>query len=879
MRLLVTRLALHGSRVWALLLAALTLVSIVVASTMASSRLASSLDENWRGSYDVLVAPRGQDFGAGSTDGLVDPNFVGTAGRGGITLPELDAVRSIAGVEAAAPLGMVGSLRNTSLFPTLRVGDDAAAGTSALEGDTVASLTVEVLDARGSEERPLMRNQGIVALQHRLSPDIPLEQAVASSSVTGFSTVWSNRDYFVGLGSMPEFPASIIAVDPEAEAELLGEDNAGFLQPLLGLPANRSAGSSGWSARVDEAAYPAIRMELEQSGGGAAREVVPLVVRTYVPGSFVLRVTADYSTRVGPRFPTTVEELESAISDSGIVDRWVLESDVSSALTPFGGKGLIVEWPGTPSMQDNIAMVLPATQLRPELVGRPSYHSETGVEGLQYEGLQYRVKPQGVTDAAGQVPDRGELQLSGGQEHVGNVQSFRNPEFVLGGGFFNAVPAPVGTFTPDDVVDPQAEAASYVPSGVYSGNVTKTASGDEVWPNVSDQDFITGVPGAFTDLKGSQTLRGETPIDVIRVRVAGLDRYDAQAVDRVESVAEAIRALGLDAIVVAGSSPQAVGVYVPEYFVDADGTTSDLGWVRQEWTTLQVVADVERGISGATTALIVASTGAVMLAVTVTTLLAAAGHRNHVEVLRRMGWRDSRIRWLLAWVNAPMVAIVSSLALWATGGAVGLERGVVAAVPLVALAVFGAAIVIPFTVPRSRHPGRGLSTLSSVGGLVWRRLRVSPGAMALGVAGVLLAGGISFFGVVAVRQALEDAGATRLADLARSAVVWGHAGLALAGVCSAVLLVTISAAIQRTQRRHHDAVIRTVGYRPGTMRTIQRLEDSVRVTATWVLAAGAAIAARYAGAPIDALWTAVAMVAAVSLLHLALGQISLRGTT
>lgn len=869
-----SRLALQGTRVWAVLLAVVTFVLIVATSSTASSRLGSALDENWRGSYDVLVVPRGQDFGAAGTDGLVDPNFVGTAGEGGISLAELDSVRDVDGVEVAAPLGMVGSLRNTSLFPALRVADDPASGVSALADDVVISLTAEVFDVRGAGERLLMRNRGVVALQRRDSADMPVDQVVASSSVTGFSTVWSSQDYFVGLGSMPEFPASIVAVDPEAEVALLGHANASFLEPLTNLPEFRGTGTTVWSARVDEEAYPAIRMELQEPGDGVARDVVPLVVRTYPPGSFVLRVTAEHASVGFSDIPTSGSGLESAIASAGAVDTLVLESDVSTALTPFGGAGLVLEWPGSPPREENVAMVLPATELRPELVGRPTYRSDPGAAGPAY-----RVAAQGVTDAAGRVPDRGQLQLSGGQEHVGNVQSYRDSQVVEGGGFVGAVPAPLGTFTPDEVVDPQAQAASYVPSGVYSGNLTTTAEGDEVWPNVSDQDFITGVPGAFTDLVGAGTLRGETPIDVVRVRVAGIDRYDAEAVERVESVATSIRALGLDAIVVAGSSPQAVSVYVPEYFVAEDGTTSDLGLVRQEWTTLQAAAAVEQGVSGATAALIVASTGAVMLSLTVTTLLGAVGHRRHVSILRRIGWRDDQIRRLLMWVNVPMLLIVAGVALWVVARAPVPYRAVIAAVlPLVVL-VFAAAVMIPFTRPYSGRPSRGLSSLSSVGGLVWRRLRMSPGSTVLGVVGVLIAGGITFFGVIAVREALDTAGATRLAGVARSAVVWAHVGLALAGVASAVLLVTISAAINRSQRQQQDAVARSVGYRPATMRTIQRIDDAVRVATTLAVAAAAAFAAAQVGAPLGALGAAAGMVVAVSVLQLALGQVSTRGAT
>lgn len=860
------RLVWQGTRVWALVFAIVAMSCVVAASGAASDRLSVALDENWRGAYDLLVLPSGQDFGAGSTDGLVDPNFVGTAGRGGISLAQLDDIRRTAHVEVAAPVGLAGSLRNSAVFPMLLVTDDPDREISVLRDDTVATLTMELWDTRGVEERLLNRNEGIVALRLR-EPGLPLEEIVATATVTGFSTLWSNQGYYIGLGSAPEFPASIVAVDPEAESMLLGTENSRFLQPLIDAPENRSPG--GWASRVDEESYPSSYMALDEAGrsGSSPAEVVPLILRSYDLESFVMRVTIEASELGDRAFPHSVGQLEEAVAQAVDAQEMTVESDVSSALTPFGGRGLVVRWPGSEAVDENLMMSLPATDLTPDLVGRPVYEAVA-----HEEKLSYRVLPQGITDAAGLAPDSGARQLSGTEEHAGNVQSYRDPESVPGYGFANALPAPLEVFRPGDVVDPQSEAASYVPSGLYSGNTTMSSENHVVWPNVSDQDFITGIPGAFTDLAGAQTLRGETPIDVVRVRIADVNQYDQQGVERVAEVAEAIRTLGLDVIVVAGSSPQSIDLFVADYVVHGDGTTSDLGWVSQEWTTLQAAAAVEEGVSGATTALTVASTGAVLLALTVTSLLSALGQRDHVSILRRVGWRASRITGLLVLVNLPAAVILLTSAIWgwsSTDGVMQISLGLVA---VVALAAFLTAVVVPFTAAGQGEPGRNPGSLTTLPELAWKRLAAAPGATILGVAGGLISALITYFAVVGARDALAAAGSTRLAEVSRDSVLWAHLGLGLSGAGSAVMLVVIAAGIHRTQRNHHDRVGKMVGFRPQLLQRLRRLEDMASTGITVGLGTIMALGGLATGAEPLAVTAAAIVLVAILSARVMLGQ-------
>ena len=61
----------------------------------------------WDTPYDLLVRPIGSQAALEASDGLVRPNFMAGV-HGGISPDQLDAIRSIDGVEVAAPIAMVG---------------------------------------------------------------------------------------------------------------------------------------------------------------------------------------------------------------------------------------------------------------------------------------------------------------------------------------------------------------------------------------------------------------------------------------------------------------------------------------------------------------------------------------------------------------------------------------------------------------------------------------------------------------------------------------------------------------------------------------------------------------------------------------------------
>src|SRR5207302_3475698 len=90
---------------------------LVLAGTAKTTRAALSGDigRAWSTPYDLLVRPPGSRSSLETTQNLIRPNYVSGL-LGGITMKQLEAIRSIPGVEVAAPIAMVGFVEWPSAY-------------------------------------------------------------------------------------------------------------------------------------------------------------------------------------------------------------------------------------------------------------------------------------------------------------------------------------------------------------------------------------------------------------------------------------------------------------------------------------------------------------------------------------------------------------------------------------------------------------------------------------------------------------------------------------------------------------------------------------------------------------------------------------------
>jgi len=846
-------------------LVAIAIAALALTGTQADAEINGSLDKNWRGAYDILITPPGQDFGGSETAGLVDANFVSTAGGGGISTRKLAQVRDIPDVEVAAPVGLVGTLRDTTLTPSLFVPDDL------LSGDTVLSSEPELLRVTTSLERTdggtpalLAKTSGLVALTARAgSPaaDPTSGLLTAVSEPSGFGPQTDDRGFQIPLGQLPAFPSTVIAVDPAAEAQLW-PNRASYLDDLRDVPRERSAATEGaaWADRVDEKDYLVQRSQLETAAEDSelsGRAVVPLALNSTAPARLKLTVHVEQAPLGARDLPDQGAQLTELAADATFKPVGDVALDASDATRPFSSLGLSAPWPGQSNVEaESGVFYSSATDLEPLLMGRPAYASKTG-DG----GNAFTVQAQGVTGADGGAPGGEFAETSGNDTSVGTTTSYRSAEPTHGSGFAGALPAPIVTFSADESSDGDTAAVSYVPSGIYSGSDPQVQNPsnqgaeerESVRPTLAGRGFFDATPGAFTDLKGGEALRGATAIDAVRLRVAGITTYDDAAQQKVATVAARVTQLGLRATVVAGSSLQPVKVYVPDYFNGVDGTQADLGWVRQEWTTLGASVTVNAAFSGIGRALAILSATSVAFLFTAAQLMSIRRHRQTSRLLADMGWKRSSIaRRILADYLPGLVLIagagVGTIALVPVTSGTGLaSRVAVAALVAIACSAAVLGVVLSLRTPRRRSRRSPLRPVTSINRLSFRQAFSSPYAATLQILGPLIIGVTTALAVAVSTVGRAAAGSTRLAEAVMNASTVALALITAVGVVAGLVLAGVGQRDNVRQQRKTLRILHRSGFSECERARVTRGQAFVRSGTCLIVAVALAAAATFTG--------------------------------
>lgn len=788
----------------------------------ASVRIEGEVDANWRGGYDILVRPSGSHLDLETTHGVIESNFLGFGGQGGISLKQLEAIRALPDVELAAPVSFLGYFRTTVAIPTIQVKPP---------GDRPALYELHV-DAQVDDGlAPItMVEQAGRLVAGPFAADAPLPW-VTDMGDLGVSTDEAGRS-FADLETrliLPPISSPLLAVDPKAEMTLLGTGGS-FLSPLATLadPAHLTVGT------FDPALIPrpyqgrfTIAGLKEVNDITRSRPVVPLVVSRSIYAS--LRLRLDVS-RIGqpladyPPIDTNAARLDAAAADAGpgIQSIGASELDATALLRPLQPPLLSLVWPGQESSQGGF-LLGQLQDFDARLAGRPAYEPVPQRPGGA--DLAFRIASVGIVGPDATRPGVKAPQAQAGVTTTGAEAAYRTfteVEVPVARGFKAQDPAdrpylfaPLADFDLASVVQPNRDALDYVPFGAYDPPRTQAVAGPdgvataprELRPTLNAAGLLTTPPLAITDLDAAVLLRGDRPIDAIRVRVGGLAGFGPEARTRVERVASAIAALGSDVDIVAGSSPQPVEVYVPAYHLGQP--TQDLGWIRQEWTTLGAAERVERGLSLTNIALLILSIVTALVLVAGLEGLRLARRREEIRILRALGWSvGEAARWFLVEpLLTGSVLLAVALGGWWLGVRSGLALAAVLAlalmVPLGSLA--GLSIALQ---PRRTDAGW-------LGHRIARSLRLS-GPLAVGMRGELARPGRSALLIMAsaIAAACLATGAGLVADVAaRTGPTRLAAGLgerlqayqfALLGATALAAAVFVVAALRADLRERRD---------------------------------------------------------------------------
>lgn len=803
-----------GRRLWrnrpllaAVVLLALFVPAVGAVSSQTQVRLVGLVDENWRGAYDILVRPVGARSLAEVEHNLVEPNFLTFTGSGGITVTQWQSVQGIEGVEVAAPVAVVGYLETNSIAPMIYIDSSVMP-----EETTLFRLASRVWSTDGVSEQLLAEQE-----HHLLLP--PPSQSgwasVAGFTWTGegdfFDQVWAElADPLVPAGEQGvHILAPVVAVDPVSESQLLGLQSRMF-EPLTEIEEDgigRTVGDFD-SERLLSGGYvftTSIR-SLQRLGENLTAAIVPIVVsetlyaRVFV-GVEVFRVGDPFGGGIDPQV-LEVGLAVDARTGASEVRLGSTEEEFSEGLVPFRVTPATVGWPGT-VVPEGPSGFFSSAQYRAILPGPVHYDHRSPRTGEAAVSLE--VIPQTAGYRALTTVELSEKE---------NVVDIREFPF-----FFGAV----GTYDLSELDLPD-NPLNWAPLGAYEPPDSSWVAGPdgvpvdpvEMYPTLDVTGLLQPPPLAYTDIEGAEVLRGDAPIDAIRVRVAGLSGFDAEARRRVEEVAAAIVDLGLEVDIVAGSSPQRVELYVPDYYEDG----SDLGWVEQRWSTLGAAERVLSGLTDLNQKLLGLTVGVAALVAGGLQLVSGAVQESRARSLWVLGWSRGRIAWWLWGESLAAGAVVAVVAL-AIASLLGMESAARSAVAIVVGVVVGFGLLgALWAVAKRRGPRRVgwiwdrlLSRISAshLAGYSLRRVLHRPLIAAVMV--MALAVGASTVAVsgLAVLAATDLVGPTLLAAYGADALRVHQ--LAMVGL-AAVAGFGLFGLMVRTEYRHRRAefaALRTVG--------------------------------------------------------------------
>jgi hypothetical protein len=745
-------------------LVAATLFSVLagLVRQSAAGRLTAEIDAHWRGAYDILVQPPVAVAGVDQTDGLVEPNFIALNRAGGMSVDEWHAIQALSGVAVAAPISWIGSMKSSTGTPTIEITKFPSRPTL-----YEATLTVSVSD--GLTDHLVDTFQ-----QHVLLGAAPASGGEPLALTDGGDVLLGSLEDGSPVADVgtavapPEVQSPILAVDPESERQLLGSSGA-FLDPLVSLRARDGLTTLTADARLVMPGYSQ-RLDISIL---ARRKIVRPVIPVLVSESTFAQVKLNLDVvTMGHPVDGSVDASRgsAAVTDAlahvggGRIALGTASADVTKGMRAFRLNPLAVAWPGTNLTDAGVGtQVRGAPAFTASVYGRPTY-AVTSAPGA-ISGPSFLVEPKGTVGPGGPTAP----QPSGPAIQVGAEQAYRQvielpiPIAPPGSGDLSFAPfifAPIAEYDLASVELPK-DPLDYVPFGAYDRPDTtlfadpsgQAVSPMPMAPTLNPAGLIGVPPMGIVDMAAAGLLRGDRPIDAIRVRLAGITDYGPNSLQRITDVAASIHAMGLSATVVAASSPQAVNLFVPAYDL-ADTSPRDLGWVRQHWTTVGATPMVEQALSSATLALLALAMLTVAVVVIGSELVAASGRRREADVLAAVGWHRSRIRRWQVSESLSAAAVVVAAGVTASALSGGDRLGLAVMLLAATLFVIGGAVgaVIAASKPGARPSARNFGFAGLSTSLLTMSLRlaflnrartmVTAAGVAIAAATVALSGGV-----------------------------------------------------------------------------------------------------------------------------------------
>ncbi|WP_407269127.1 FtsX-like permease family protein [Radiobacillus sp. PE A8.2] len=509
-----------------------------------------------RGSYDLLVRPTDTKHPLEEKLGMVPENYIGF-GKGGISIDTWETIKDREDIEIAAPvasLGYFSGVKSTfAIYPPKQ---------------DYLRYIMEFATTDGVNTYHMEPNYMCALLKYE-------------TEHTTYEDIFNHSDLLNSCKGIPTFPMPatyhlVVGIDPIEEEKLT---NTSFSS----IDPNAALTGAGAMYAAD---YPNAKL---------------LPVMEVIDGNASLKANLSIST-----LNLTTDDITRFRNELGLVNP-------SESEDPFLPTSFYQRW-STPEYNDLVEVILSLEAqeqqdydldlssevnafdqnedgiyfTEDETLDLISNHTDLFSQGYfiernmnvstvyyQASQLQYNVNEGNLSvnilDNRNGIPTYRELIKHGNtMAEVFEEDNALNPEDIA------FIPDPVDKV---EMGEKEAQLAAS-PLGIYQFAPARYI-GDgkdkpiELEPTMTPGSYVTPSAKGLTNMEAAVAMKGDEPIDAIRVKVAEIENYTEEAARKIETIAEDIRDMGLDVTIVAGASSQMVEV-------DVEG----IGLVEESWTTL-----------------------------------------------------------------------------------------------------------------------------------------------------------------------------------------------------------------------------------------------------------------------------------------------------
>ena len=543
----------------------------IEATLKTNSVVTSTIEEHARGSYDLLIRPKGEKSEVEQTLGVVEENYI-DSGNGGISIEEWRKIAKDTNVEVAAPVASLGYFS----------GNQTAVALPYLPYPVRFSWQYTTSD--GVNDYNLGEEKSYVFFEGK-----------DHEMVSGYATA----DTLFGINGarIPRSYYQLVAIDPESEQALTGINYGDLYREIEEGSDEEEMLKQLLRSRDNPPIIPILQNRDFNVSLKMKLKVERLNIETAV-------YKEKYNLHPDEPFIFNDPKLEEAfaeeLSNEPVQSVDTYDIDLSEVQSPFNGQFV--------QLTDDFRVTL----------------AEGGP--LSNDSGKYYM--------ASKVP----YNIVNGNISINEIKKSNPPIYrsvtEKGESYFENQTAPfmlwqMGSFS---AKNNEKQLASS-PLGIYGSSPIVTEDGVQLTPTTSPGSFINTGAAGITTMEAAKLIKGDTPIDAIRIQVAGITQYNAVAKKKIENLATSYLEQGYVVDIVAGASDKEQVMHIEK-----------LGKVLAPWTTLGVATQITEGANALTLVSICLFIVFSILWLGSMLIFEYFGTLEERKLLKSIGWHDQQIQ-------------------------------------------------------------------------------------------------------------------------------------------------------------------------------------------------------------------------------------------